>query len=155
MLDKDKSPETNSDKPSSELLDGVELYLQHCSQCHGVAGDGLGRAAIQLTPAPRSFTGESMRYVSASNRLATDDDLRETISKGLQGAKHACIHIAPFRTDRRNHRSRAAIPTIGLERTFAATGSDAAKKQSWIRQRMEPTAPMDLPPFCQANQLKR
>ncbi len=66
MLNKEEQRSTNPSSTSSTLQRGVELYLEHCSQCHGVAGDGLGRAAIQLTPAPRSFTGEPMRYVSAA-----------------------------------------------------------------------------------------
>jgi tetratricopeptide (TPR) repeat protein len=67
------------------LARGAALYMRLCAQCHGATGDGLGRAAVHLHPAPRSFLTEPMRYVSTRNRVASDEDLRQTILRGLSG----------------------------------------------------------------------
>lgn len=70
----------------ADLSEGLQLYAEHCSVCHGDDGDGFGPAARHLFPVPRNFRREPMRMVSAENRLATDDDVATAIRKGQAGA---------------------------------------------------------------------
>lgn len=72
-------------QPSPEQLDqGARVYAQHCAQCHGVRGDGLGTAAAALTVAPADFTAQRATLA----RSAT------AIRRGVPGTP-----MAPFTTE--------------------------------------------------------
>ena len=64
---------------------GRQLYLQHCSACHGIQGDGNGCAARHLFPRPRNLPPEPMRLVSTHNGVPTRDDVRAVIKSGVPG----------------------------------------------------------------------
>ncbi len=64
---------------------GRQLYVRHCSACHGPQGDGAGYAARHVFPRPRDLRQEPMRLVSTDNGVATRDDLRTVIQAGLPG----------------------------------------------------------------------
>lgn len=84
------SPEANlpgdgrlgEDRPAASA---AELYAQHCGGCHGVRGDGKGRAARHLFPKPRDFRTESFRLVGAVNRVASLDDVAAVVTRGIPG----------------------------------------------------------------------
>ena len=61
------------------------LYAQHCAACHGVDGDGRGRAARHLFPRPRSFRTEPLRLVNTTSRIASLEDLERVIRSGVPG----------------------------------------------------------------------
>jgi mono/diheme cytochrome c family protein len=66
--------------------DGRKVFLRHCAPCHGVAGDGAGRAAPFLPVRPRDFTAGTYRFrTTPSGTPPTDDDLVRTISRGIPG----------------------------------------------------------------------
>jgi cytochrome c oxidase cbb3-type subunit 2 len=70
--------------PSHEMS-GTQLYEKHCSACHGTDGDGRGRASASLSPRPWNFMTGEFRLVSTENRVASLDDLINTIRSGIPG----------------------------------------------------------------------
>jgi len=63
---------------------GKALYRRYCVTCHGPHGDGAGENAPHLDPKPRDFTKATFKCRSTpSGSLPTDNDLYETISRGV------------------------------------------------------------------------
>ena len=78
-----------SEKPSLTeplFLKGKVIYEKQCLLCHGAAGGGDGKAAYLLYPKPRDFTRGEFRLISTSEMEATDQDLFNTISRGMPGS---------------------------------------------------------------------
>ncbi len=65
---------------------GLALYSQQCMACHGALGQGDGTAAYLLNPKPRDFSRGTFRLVSTEQGKPTDQDLFETISRGMLGS---------------------------------------------------------------------
>jgi mono/diheme cytochrome c family protein len=65
---------------------GKSLYNQQCSACHGVDGRGEGEAAYLLYPKPRNFVAAKYRLVSSWDRVPTDQDLFDTVTRGIPGS---------------------------------------------------------------------
>jgi mono/diheme cytochrome c family protein len=62
-------------------------YRRYCAGCHGVIGDGEGENAMWLDPKPRNFTlGQFKCRSTPSGSLPTDDDLYNTVGRGLQSS---------------------------------------------------------------------
>jgi mono/diheme cytochrome c family protein len=74
--------------PSSQklLALGKQIYNQQCAACHGPQGKADGEAAYLLYPKPRDFTAGNYRLVSTWDRLPTDQDLFNTITRGMPGS---------------------------------------------------------------------
>jgi mono/diheme cytochrome c family protein len=68
------------------LAIGKQLYGQQCAACHGPTGRGDGEAAYLLYPKPRDFVAARYRLVSTWDRVPTDQDLYDTISRGMPGS---------------------------------------------------------------------
>lgn len=69
------------------IAHGKALYVQNCSACHGINGDGKGDAAAFLSPKPRDFVKANYRLRSTGpNSLPTDVDLFREVSLGVPGA---------------------------------------------------------------------
>jgi cytochrome c oxidase cbb3-type subunit 2 len=59
-------------------------YRRYCAGCHGDLGDGNGENAGWLDPKPRDFTTATFKCRSTlSGTLPTDEDLYDTIARGL------------------------------------------------------------------------
>lgn len=58
------------------LKQGESLYQRHCVQCHGAAGDGLGRDVKDLIVPPADFH-------SLKSRSKTDAELLLAIKQGV------------------------------------------------------------------------
>ena len=72
---------------STRLLElGEAAYARKCVACHGEQGRGDGEAAYLLYPKPRDFVAARYRLVSTWDRIPTDDDLFETIARGMPGS---------------------------------------------------------------------
>ena len=72
---------------SPQLLDvGKKTFEKECVACHGAAGNGEGDAAYLLYPRPRDFTSGQFRIISTWDNAPTDDDLFQTISRGMPGS---------------------------------------------------------------------
>ena len=69
-------------------LDGYPLYVSQCARCHGLSGhgDGPGAKSPTFSTVPRNLTTGYFRYVSTTNGVATDEDLRRVIVNGLNGS---------------------------------------------------------------------
>ena len=66
---------------------GKMVYDQHCAACHGISGDGNGPAAVWLYPKPRNFSAGLFKIQSTpAGDLPTDDDLFNTVTKGMPGS---------------------------------------------------------------------
>ncbi|MBI4352682.1 MAG: c-type cytochrome [Candidatus Omnitrophica bacterium] len=65
---------------------GQRLYENQCAVCHGTAGAGDGPVSYLLYPKPRDFTRNEFRLVSTSSMQATDEDLFQTITRGMPGS---------------------------------------------------------------------
>jgi cytochrome c oxidase cbb3-type subunit 2 len=65
---------------------GKQTYAQQCAACHGLDGRGDGEAAYLLYPKPRDFVAARYRLVSTWDRVPTDQDLFDTISRGMPGS---------------------------------------------------------------------
>ena len=70
-----------------ELVEqGEQIYFKRCSFCHGIGGGGDGPVAELLNPRPRNFKTNVFKFRSTeSGALPLDEDLFETISKGVRG----------------------------------------------------------------------
>ena len=64
---------------------GRELYIVHCSACHGVDGNGDGRAARHLWPRPRNLRADRFRLVSSTNGVASNEDIVGCLKTGMPG----------------------------------------------------------------------
>jgi mono/diheme cytochrome c family protein len=81
-------PADISPPPSSAklLALGKQIYNQQCVACHGPQGKADGEAAYLLYPKPRDFTAANYRLVSTWDRIPTDQDLFNTITRGMPGS---------------------------------------------------------------------
>jgi mono/diheme cytochrome c family protein len=77
--------------PMPEITDelvaqGQEIYIERCSFCHGLLGDGEGPAAPYMDPRPRDFTLGTFKFrTTQSGELPLPEDLFRTVSRGLPG----------------------------------------------------------------------
>ena len=62
-----------------------DLYALHCAACHGISGDGNGRAARHLFPRPRDLRTGKFRLVSTRNGVPTLEDLERGLRQGMPG----------------------------------------------------------------------
>ena len=70
-----------------ELRAGKAVYDQHCGACHGATGDGNGPATVWLFPKPRNFQSGLFKIQSTpAASLPSDEDLFQTITRGMQGS---------------------------------------------------------------------
>lgn len=88
--DESASNDNQNEKEAANLTPekhvGERIYLSQCSNCHGVNGEGNGPAAIWLYPKPRNFSAGLFKIKSTPvDFLPTDEDLYQTITRGLAG----------------------------------------------------------------------
>jgi mono/diheme cytochrome c family protein len=71
---------------ASEPTEAVKaLFANHCSSCHGAAGDGLGAGAYLLSPKPRDFTSGIFRFKSTpGDQPPTMADVTRVIAQGIE-----------------------------------------------------------------------
>ncbi len=74
------------DVPASTLTRGRQDFVQFCSSCHGLQGDGYGRSARGLRPPPRSFLRSTFKFTKVPGAfLPNDDALLRLVQHGLDG----------------------------------------------------------------------
>ncbi|MGH7404629.1 MAG: c-type cytochrome [Candidatus Methylomirabilales bacterium] len=65
---------------------GRLVFEQNCAVCHGALGDGRGMAGMMVRTKPRDFRPGVFKFRSTpTGSLPTDDDLFQTITRGLRG----------------------------------------------------------------------
>ena len=68
------------------LTRGRQDFVQFCSSCHGLDGDGYGRSAQALRPPPRSFQQSTFKFTKVTSEyLPSDDALVALVKNGLDG----------------------------------------------------------------------
>lgn len=69
-----------------QLTRGRRDFVQFCSSCHGLDGDGYGRSAQHLRPPPRSFHQSTFKFTKVPSAfLPNDDALIRLVRHGLDG----------------------------------------------------------------------
>jgi len=82
-----RTAELKPPSPSPQLVTlGKQIYAKQCAACHGEKGLGDGEAAYLLYPKPRNFVAPKYRMVSTWERVATDQDLFDSITRGMPGS---------------------------------------------------------------------
>jgi mono/diheme cytochrome c family protein len=82
-----KTAELKPPPPSPQLLAlGKQIYGQQCAACHGAQGRGDGEAAYLLYPKPRNLVTAKYRQVSTWEGVPGDQDLFDTITRGMPGS---------------------------------------------------------------------
>src|SRR3989338_9232206 len=77
----------SAERPARDLAAGQTAYGQSCARCHGVDGRGDGVDAKRFYPRPRDLTMGVYKFRStASGTPPTDEDLFQTITRGLAGS---------------------------------------------------------------------
>lgn len=72
--------------PIEPIQRGAGLFRQHCIECHGVGGTGLGRKAASLTPYPRDYRNGIFKFTSTTmGAKPAFGDLQRTLRCGLPG----------------------------------------------------------------------
>jgi cytochrome c oxidase cbb3-type subunit 2 len=80
-------PWVAAERPAQDLAAGKAAYEQSCARCHGATGAGDGVDAKRFYPRPRDLTMGVYKFRStASGTPPTDEDLFETITRGLPGS---------------------------------------------------------------------
>lgn len=80
----------------SSLVPGRAIYNAHCSACHGSEGDGQGPASVWIFPKPRNFSSGLFKIQSTpSGSLPTDEDLFQTITRGMPGSSMPSFTYLP------------------------------------------------------------
>jgi DMSO reductase family type II enzyme heme b subunit len=89
--------------------------------CHGEKGDGKGPAAELLDPKPRDFTAGVYKIRTTANKIPTDQDLFNVVTRGMPGTSMPGWAVLSEK-DRRN--------VVAYVKTFAAEKyKEAPKKQ--------------------------
>jgi len=85
--DQSLGTESHIGKLTGHAQDAKMNYRRFCTGCHGDLGDGEGENAAWLDPKPRNFTLATFKCRSTpSGTLPTDEDLFNTIGRGLQSS---------------------------------------------------------------------
>jgi cytochrome c oxidase cbb3-type subunit 2 len=117
---------------------GREVFTDHCIGCHGVRGDGAGRAATFLSPLPRDFTAGVFKFRSTpSGSLPTDGDLYRTITRGVRWTAMPTWHEVP---------DKERIAVVAYLKTLS---------KRWKEDAVEPTVPLPPPPRATPELLAR
>jgi mono/diheme cytochrome c family protein len=73
-------------EPGWRLIDGRNLYMQHCLHCHGTSGDGNGPTARFLNPRPRDYRQGIFKFQSTRLGLKPKrSDLIHILEQGIPG----------------------------------------------------------------------
>ena len=85
--DQNLGMEAHVGKLNGHAKDAALSYRRYCAGCHGNLGDGEGENAAYLDPKPRNFTLGTFKCRSTpSGTLPTDEDLYNTVGRGLQSS---------------------------------------------------------------------
>lgn len=84
-------------KPAGwKLLEGRNLYMQHCIHCHGVTGDGNGPTAKFLNPRPRDYRLGRFKFTSTLTGLKPNrGDLVTILKNGIPGTSMPSFKLLP------------------------------------------------------------
>ena len=76
----------DAQEKAARIKAGEKAYIQFCVHCHGLEGQGHGKASSYLSPPPRYLSLGIFKFRSTpSNALPRNEDLYRTIKKGIPG----------------------------------------------------------------------
>ena len=76
----------DAQETAARIKAGEKAYIQFCVHCHGLKGQGDGKASSYLSPPPRDLSLGVFKFRSTpSNALPRNEDLYRTIKKGIPG----------------------------------------------------------------------
>ena len=79
---------------SDEADQHFGLYREHCIQCHGISGDGLGPTSRFLNPYPRDFRLGKFKFKSTPiGKRPTRSDLQRVLVHGLKGTSMPSFRV--------------------------------------------------------------
>jgi mono/diheme cytochrome c family protein len=83
---------------TDHLLEGQNVYMQRCAQCHGMTGDGNGEAAKWLYPRPRDYRAGKFKFTSTPfDYRPLSSDLVRTVRSGIPGTSMPAFNLLPAR----------------------------------------------------------
>lgn len=130
-----------AEAPSRSLAAGEKVYQQHCAACHGVKGDGNGPATVWLFPKPRNFNAGLFKIQSTpAGSLPTDDDLFQTVTRGMAGSS------MPSFTYLTEQERRDAVQYVKHLTAEAEADGRSVNKFEQAKARGELKAPVVVPP---------
>ena len=129
---------------------GRQAFLRYCRECHGEAGDGLGKFSYTTGERPRSFQSGRFKLATTENAIPSDRDLEETIRRGMPGTGMSAwgqVPDAEVAAMARYTRS-FSLGAIGeeLDRQVAAGELSAAEADAEFARRTTPGPPIAIPP---------
>jgi|TARA_B100000959_G_scaffold82415_1_gene87646 DMSO reductase family type II enzyme heme b subunit len=128
------------------LAEGAAIYLQRCSFCHGLLGDGNGPAAEYLDPRPRDFTLGTFKFrTTQSGELPRDEDLFRTVSRGLSGTAMQAFDSDLIKNGLAENERWAVIDYI---KSFAIEFEDPELDPT--KNGLVVTLPQERPPYSEA-----
>jgi mono/diheme cytochrome c family protein len=84
--EEEEPPLNTKPEPDHNLLkQGRRIYERRCIFCHGGSGQGDGPVSRGIFPKPRDFTRGIFKIRSTPSGSPTDEDLFETLDRGLPG----------------------------------------------------------------------
>lgn len=138
---------------------GRQAFLRYCRECHGEAGDGLGKFSYTTGERPRSFQSGRFKLATTENAIPSDRDLEETIRRGMPGTGMSAwgqvpeAEIAAMARYTRSF-SLGAIREE-LDRQVAAGELSAAEADAEFTRRTTPGPPIVIPPEPQVDEERR
>ena len=129
---------------------GRQAFLLYCRECHGEAGDGLGKFSYTTGERPRSFQSGRFKLATTENAIPSDDDLEETIRRGMPGTGMSAwgqVPDAEIAAMARYTRS-FSLDAIKeeLDRRVAAGELSATDADAEYARRTTPGPPIAIPP---------
>lgn len=148
-----QSATAEGDLPAAAVADddlGRQAFLRYCRECHGEAGDGLGKFSYTTGERPRSFQSGRFKLASTENAIPSDRNLEETIRRGMPGTGMSAWGQVPEAeiAAMARYTRRFSLDAIRseLDRAVAAGELSAAQADAEFARRTVPGPPIEIPP---------
>ena len=129
---------------------GRQAFLRYCRECHGEAGDGLGKFSYTTGERPRSFQSGRFKLATTENSIPSDRDLEETIRRGMPGTGMSAWGQVPddeiAAMARYTRRFSLDAIRAELDRRVAAGELSAAEADAEFAERTTPGPAIEIPP---------
>lgn len=129
---------------------GRQAFLRYCRECHGEAGDGLGKFSYTTGERPRSFQSGRFKLATTENSIPSDRDLEETIRRGMPGTGMSAwgqVPDAEIAAMARYVRSFSVDAIRAeLDRRAGAGELSATEADAEFADRTTPGPPISIPP---------
>jgi cytochrome c oxidase cbb3-type subunit 2 len=129
---------------------GRRTFIMLCSECHGDSGDGFGSRQDIGYARPRSFLTGRFKIASTENGVPSDEDLMNTIRRGMFGSGMPSWSQLNDRTLRAVALHVRKLGVDGLRDTFATQvrAGELTEQQAaaMLEERTVPGPQVEIPP---------